>query len=67
MKKTRRCRDAAAAGENNVKEAMRGGNDTEGGGEGKGNPGGESQVESGGRRRKERRSKGERSMEEVGL
>ena len=68
MKKTRRCRDAvAAAGGNNAKEAMRGGNDAEEGGEDEGNLRGESQVESGGRRTKGRRSKGERSMEEVGF
>ena len=66
VKKTRRCRDAAV-GENKLKQAMREvgeANDAEEGREG--NPV-ECQGESGGVRRKGRRSKGEKSMEEVGL
>jgi len=64
VKKTRRCRDAAV-GENKLKQAMREvgeANDAEEGREG--NPV-ECRVESGGVRRKGRRSKGEKSMEEV--
>ena len=70
MKKTRRCRDPAVGG-NQAEEGMRGvggeahdaaaGGEVEG--EGEGNPG-ECQVGSG-ERRMGRRSKGERSMEEV--
>ena len=66
VKKTRRCRDAAV-GENKLKQAMREVGEANDAKEGReGNPV-ECRVESGGVRRKGRRSKGEKSMEEVGL
>ena len=54
-------------GENKLKQAMRGVGEANNAEEGREGNSVEFQVESGGVRRKGRRSKGEKSMEEVGL